>query len=60
MDALAAQNIWCGCHVSEKTVFFLNSVLLFMGVSLIYNAVLVSDVQQSDLVMADSMQPYEL
>ena len=39
---------------------FLNSVLLFMGVSLIYSAVLVSDAQQSDLVMADSMQPYEL
>ena len=31
-----------------------------MGVSLIYSAVLVSDAQQSDLVMADSMQPYEL
>ena len=39
---------------------FLNSVLFFMGVSLIYNAVLVSDVQQSDLVMSDSEQPYEL
>ena len=31
-----------------------------MGISLIYNAVLVSDVQQGDLVMSDSVQPYEL
>ena len=43
------------CEISVSS--FLNSVLFFMGVSLIYSSVLVSEVQQSDLVMSDLCNP---